>query len=925
MASTPKKWVMQPFSPKLEQNDLRTLLSPKSEITGLGSGYNKASEPNVLTFDSITVVHSQPSVTVSSKVREGQRDVLVQARQVAVSNEDNNSEDWHPSSPSCPSSPSSAGSHSGFYSFVERSLSPEAEKTEAWMTSPEREAKLAILKEENGYKLRAYTEERRPEKLFQEGNGDSHYHVGDTEDTEEEQEQKQIQERLEIIRSQAPKVKPVFKDQWSDLERSLDLSYSPQRLLEGLSLSYGSQRGEVQQTGAEPGNIDTEKISFSAARQQFLMMEQSKRNPFLQSPQQLLHFPKHQGRPSQSEVMTVTSRKVNEDGLTEEQESQSKTVKPDPVEDQAVTSKIVTVSITEESGTKRQSSFFDDLDSGLGDLSLDPSGGYISDGSVSGEAWGAETGGGASSIGKGETPIEREIRIAQEREDSLRRERGIKCIDKEMVEIKTKPLLSQPGPSLTPTKPKEKNRVSFFIQREIEKECQREEDLQHQGKVPGLYDRGTAQELEERKRIFEQQTDQIPVMPIKRSLTGNLLDAVQVRSGGDTGKGTVERNSVSETENVLSPCCPHRHPDESLLRLSSSEYSTQILAAQKKNQGLAHAVPTLISEDKGGIEDGEGNRTTASPVVNSNDSHWRVASKGSASVRELFSAKDAPFSSPDTCSVSPLLGPAPAGKPTLRWSSHYEQFSLRPRSVRTPEAIRKEIEQEMKREEELRRQRAARGTSLFTNGSLDSSGQTASSADTNVPAPPQPNESDETSPQDLKLSTGQEEPSPAALPEEKAAKGRPRPSSFWGTDTVDFQETPLISPILTPDKTTIRASPSPSPHVATRLPSVYIMTAQPWTTPRQDSPSLPRVLPLMQQSTRGDAGGVTPQKGLTETLLEDFEERRTKQKLDESSYAGILPTDEVNNEVLEATRVTRHKNALTLRWEAGMYANEDGN
>ncbi|KAG7487865.1 hypothetical protein MATL_G00027960 [Megalops atlanticus] len=923
MASTPKKWVMQPFSPKLEQNDLRTLLSPKSEITGLGSGYNKALEPNVFTYDSITVVRSQPLVTVSSKVGEGQRDVLVQAKQVVVSNEDNNSEDWHPSSPSCPSSPSSAGSHSGFYSFVERSLSPEAEKTEAWMTSPEREAKLAILKEENGYKLRAYTEERKPEKLFEEGNGDSHYHVDDTEDTGEEQEQKQIQERLEIIRSQAPKVKPVFKDQWSELERSLDLSYSPQRLLEGLSVSYGPHRGEVQQAGAEPGTIDTEKISFSAARQQFLMMEQSKRNPFLQSPQQLLHFPKHQGRPSQSEVVTVTSRKVNEDSLAEEQESQSKTVKPDPVEGQAVTNKIVTVSITEESGTKRQSSFFDDLDSGLGDLSLDPSGGYISDGSLSGEALGTETGGGASSMGKEETPIEREIRIAQEREYSLRQERGIKCIDvREIVEIKTKPLLSQPGPSLTPTKPKEKNRVSFFIQREIEKESQREEDLQHQGKVPGLYDRGTAQELEERKRIFEQQTDQIPVMPIKCSLTGNLLDAVQVRSGGDTGKGTVERSSVSETENVLSPCCPHRHPDESLLRLSSSEYSTQILATQKKNQ----AVPSLISEDNAGVKDGEGNRTTASPVNSSNDSHSRVASKGSASVRELFSAKDAPFPSPDTRSVSPLLGPASAGKHTLRWSGHYEQFSLRPRSVRTPEAIRKEIEREMKREEELRRQREARGTSLFTEGGLDSSGQTASSADTKVPAPLQPNEADGTSPpQGLKPSTGQEEPSPAALPEEKTVKDSPRPSSFWGTDTVDFQETPLISPIHTPDKTRIRASPSPSPHVATRFPSVYIMTAQPWTTPRQDCPSLPRVLPLMQQSTQGDAGGVTPQKGLTETLLEDFEERRTKQKLDESSYAGILPTDEVNNEVLEATRVTRHKNVRALRWEAGMYANEDGN
>ncbi|XP_037679943.1 mitotic interactor and substrate of PLK1 isoform X2 [Choloepus didactylus] len=47
------------------------------------------------------------------------------------------------------------------------------------------------------------------------------------------------------------------------------------------------------------------------------------------------------------------------------------------------------------------------------------------------------------------------------------------------------------------------------------------------------------------------------------------------------------------------------------------------------------------------------------------------------------------------------------------------------------------------------------------------------------------------------------------------------------------------------------------------------------------------------------------------------------QKRKDLQYAGLDPLDFVNLEVLEATRVTRHRSALAERWEAGIYGSED--
>ncbi|XP_072506287.1 A-kinase anchor protein 2 isoform X3 [Notamacropus eugenii] len=61
-----------------------------------------------------------------------------------------------------------------------------------------------------------------------------------------------------------------------------------------------------------------------------------------------------------------------------------------------------------------------------------------------------------------------------------------------------------------------------------------------------------------------------------------------------------------------------------------------------------------------------------------------------------------------------------------------------------------------------------------------------------------------------------------------------------------------------------------------------------------------------------EAAGSQRPKNLMQTLMEDYETHKSKrrEKMDESS-------------VLEATRVNRRKSALALRWEAGIYANQE--
>ncbi|XP_063450348.1 PALM2-AKAP2 fusion protein isoform X5 [Pan paniscus] len=85
-----------------------------------------------------------------------------------------------------------------------------------------------------------------------------------------------------------------------------------------------------------------------------------------------------------------------------------------------------------------------------------------------------------------------------------------------------------------------------------------------------------------------------------------------------------------------------------------------------------------------------------------------------------------------------------------------------------------------------------------------------------------------------------------------------------------------------------------------------IEKVKPPPSPTTEGPSLqPDLVPE-------EAAGTQRPKNLMQTLMEDYETHKSKrrERMDDSS-------------VLEATRVNRRKSALALRWEAGIYANQE--
>ncbi|KFZ63788.1 Mitotic interactor and substrate of PLK1 [Antrostomus carolinensis] len=600
------------------------------------------------------------------------------------------------------------------YGWKTRSKSPsyflEGGK-DVWTPSPDRESKLEVVRSGSLYDLRAYRGERKPSKLYDDDELEE-FRVPPPNISPEKARELE-DERREIIRSQVMRKSSTTAERWSSMDELSSINTGTSSQGEGrhmgsfttsFAMSFDKPSLGRAATPVDPENIDTEQINFSAARQQFLMLEKTNPGSFF-SPGQQAMSPKPESMTKVSrqewhspEVATRGVRGYGNDGASG-QDKTDKTIYQvysvsykTPLKDEAYTPRRADTDRSYPTGKMSgltKTSSREDLDSGLGEMYNEANAGYASDGSTSNEVIDGlvDLRAGSNGLEKerkisNETPIEREIRMAMEREENLWKERGIQRLtsSSELVEIQTKPLLSMhtsPGPG---RKGKDKGRASLYVQREIEQETKREEDLKRQGRLLGTYDRGTQQELDERRRVFEQ-------------------EEAPVQKPTPTRKADERRSWVNEfvVEQPMSPGpTDNTRGGKSLPSYTTSITHFQLSQPRFTASGKSQDQPLVsqrisASSSKQGSEDSWGGRLPSS-----------TPSPASTVVpREYFSFS---FWKPKVSFVD-AMG---TQTPLRREDGREEQYKLRTWKPQTSALIEEEIRSDLQREEELQEQRRRR-------------------------------------------------------------------------------------------------------------------------------------------------------------------------------------------------------------------------
>ncbi|XP_043833064.1 mitotic interactor and substrate of PLK1 [Dromiciops gliroides] len=679
-----------------------------------------------------------------------------------------------------------------------------------WTPSWERKSQAEVVKTGPTYSLRAYPEERHPGKLYSGEEEEEElqlYRLGPGENAFPKRKKDLEREREAVIRGQAVKRSSTVATRWSSQEE-LDRIYSGQ----GPSSISASDSENV---------VDTDQINFLAARQQFMNLEKLTTNS--QPPQkptgrtvQTMRVSPEGGRANvgQSTRSYGSSRVGLTNGYTVSIKAQGK-------EDaEGARPGWSGLALTSHRSSMSQLSFpsVDDAQAqGFGEVSpeLVP-----------------------PDEGPKETPIEREIRRAQEREADLRQQRGLQRSGSrdELVEVPSRPLLSKVNLIFAPTPKKGKDTgrpSSLYIQREIALDTKREADHRREAARSDVASRASTPNQMAKDSELPKGAPKMRRAQSSDSILSLTSDAHPVET-------TLEGRKISRIP--LDAYQPYLTPDDTKKEFQSyfsykpgsSLASGHHTMGSRREEGVAIPPPFSQKASWGGEQVREKAWKSQASTVQRQEP-WRSSPQESTHkawddqkqglvLRDYFHLRPMKFK----LTSSPGQEEASVHQQKQVWESkgHVEEVAIptKPHRSQSSSLLDMEIQSVLQRERELQEERR---NALFPE----------------VFSPtPQLDQSFEWGAPDSRHSSVS--------------------SGITGSYTVS--ETPTFSPV--------------------RLHSglVWKVTDQ---SPRQ-------------------------------------EEFPWKMKRD-TGYAGLDISDTVNTEIVEATRVSRHKNAMATRWEAQMYASED--
>ncbi|XP_061895521.1 uncharacterized protein misp [Entelurus aequoreus] len=746
--------------------------------------------------------------------------MVVQACLVPSSQDGDDSSDLYSGSPV-----SSSGSHSGFYSFVEDPTSPEAEQNEAWMVSPQRQVNLTTLKEDKAFKVQTYNSGRKPESMFSESESPYTLQPEDPCRAFGEEEEKQL--RKDIIRTQAPKKKSTSK--LSLLEEE-DCNTSTNMLTQGFGVSY-SAVGLEPCRPVDPETIVRDQIDFSAARQQFLKLEQNMQNsPVL---------------PSKS---SVPWKVEGDDATRSEPSGKGKT---------SVDRRTTENYLNDENFFKEDS---------LGDEVFDES--IQQDGRK------------VRFCLHHETPIEQEIRLVQEREENLRHTRGLKHSEgcSELVEIRAKHMQSP----LASIKAKQKKHVGFIVQGHNPKENHKQ-----QGPDPPQVFSDTKEDVQ---NLQDPEVSLSSCCPDETFYTGpsswtrtHSWRDNQESTGLHCGKKGALNFIEKEIQEALQREQELRQLRESRKSREFGEYRVYSESGESGEFGVfgksrEHGQSRVFGVSKVSGEFGDSGRFRESGVSRVFGESREHRESGVSGVPRVSEASGE-FRESGVSGESREHG-------QFRVSGEFRESGV------------SRVFGESREQGESRVSGVPRVSGEFresgVSGESREHGQFRVSGVSRVYG-----ESGEFRNSGVSRVFG-----------ESREQGESTVSGVSGVPRVSG-ESRESKESITPREPGGSCLFSPAPLV---VQAPTMTSNQIYLTKNSGSCS--------SVSSLTTSHAPPPSKGLTGTLLRGLEEERLRLKLDESSYAGIQPIDDVNNQVVESTRVVRHKNQRALRWEAGFFANQ---